>query len=151
MRKFILAGLVSLASMTAAMAQSPTGEWLVGDGTARIRVVSCSGSLWGVISWTKDAPGKDENNPDPAKRDRSVMGMPILIDMKPNGDQWDGEVYNAENGETYTSHISLTSADVLKIQGCVFGGLLCGGENWTRVQAAKKGQSDQEVCSRISR
>jgi Uncharacterized protein conserved in bacteria (DUF2147) len=51
---------------------------------------------------------------------------------KPN--LWEGEVYNAENGKTYTSKVSLTSPDVLRIEGCVLG-FLCGGENWTRVKA----------------
>jgi hypothetical protein len=47
---------------------------------------------------------------------------------------WQGQVYNAENGKTYDSKISLASADVLRIEGCILG-FLCGGENWTRVKA----------------
>ena len=46
---------------------------------------------------------------------------------------WQGEVYNAENGKTYDAKISLTSADVLRIEGCILG-FLCGGEDWTRVK-----------------
>ena len=34
----------------------------------------------------------------------------------------------------YSANIALVSDDVLKIQGCVLGGIFCGGENWTRVQ-----------------
>jgi uncharacterized protein (DUF2147 family) len=151
MKYIIVAGVFSLVSMGTALGQSPVGEWLVEDGTAHIRIVSCGNALWGVISWTKGAPGKDENNPEPAKRNRSVLGIPILINMKPSGDRWDGDVYNAENGKTYSSHINLVSADVLKIQGCVFGGLICGGENWKRVPPAKGGQSDQAVCSGVGR
>ena len=30
----------------------------------------------------------------------------------------------------------MISDDVLKIQGCVLGGVFCGGENWTRVVPA---------------
>jgi uncharacterized protein (DUF2147 family) len=123
----------------------------VEDGTARIRVVPCGSALWGVISWTKGPAGTDQNNPDPAKRRRSIMGLPILLNMKPAGRRWDGEVYNAENGQVYTSHISLASADVLKIEGCVLGGLICGGENWKRVQPVKTQPSDQEVCSDATR
>jgi uncharacterized protein (DUF2147 family) len=152
MRSFIVAGILSVCSMTAAAAQSPVGEWVVEDATAHIRIVSCGSALWGVISWTKDAPGTDENNPDPSKRSRSVMGMPILLNMKPAGQRWDGEVYNAENGETYTAHISLESPDVLRIEGCVLGGLFCGGENWKRVNlpSSSKAPSSQDVCSRVA-
>lgn len=66
------------------------------------------------------------------------MGLPILLNMKRvEGNRWDGQVYNAENGKTYTSRISLVKDDVLRIEGCVFGGLFCGGENWTRFSSAK--------------
>jgi uncharacterized protein (DUF2147 family) len=157
MKRFITAGLATFLSAGTALAQSPAaaqarspiGEWQVRDGTAHIRIANCGHALWGVISWTKGEPGKDVNNPDPSLRDRSVMGMPILINMQPSGSRWDGQVYNAEDGETYKSHISLVSPDVLSIEGCVLGGLICGGENWTRVPLPKSGPSDQAVCSRL--
>ena len=152
MKFFITAGLVSLLTAGTALAQSPPlGEWLVKDGTAHIRIVNCGSGLWGVISWVKGEPGKDSNNPNPALRERSVMGLPILINMQPAGDRWEGQVYNAEDGSTYTSHISLVSPDVLSIEGCVFGGFICGGENWTRVPLPKGSPNDQAVCSRLPR
>jgi len=123
------------------------GEWAVENGEAHIRIVKCDQGLWGVISWTKGPAGMDEHNPDPAKRSRSMLGVPILINMQPGQNQWDGEVYNAENGETYNSNISLVSADQLRIEGCVLGGLICGGETWTRVPPTKGAPTDQAVCS----
>jgi uncharacterized protein (DUF2147 family) len=150
MKSFIVACVFSLVSAGTALAQTPVGEWLVEDGTAHIRIVSCGTALWGVISWTKGEAGKDENNPDPAKRNRSVLGIPILMNMKPSGKKWEGEVYNAENGKTYDSNISLSSVDVLRIEGCVLG-FLCGGENWKRVTATKASSPDQEVCSRVAK
>jgi len=149
-KQLMTAALLSLCSIGAASAQSPVGEWMVKDQTAHIRIVSCGNALWGVINWVKGPPGKDENNPDPAKRTRSVMGMPILINMKPGEAQWEGEVYNAQNGQTYTSYISLKSPDVLQIQGCVLG-FLCGGEDWTRVPLTKGSPSDQAVCSGVGK
>ncbi len=151
MKRLMTAALLSLCAVGGASAQSPVGEWLVKDQTAHIRVVPCGDALWGVISWVKGPPGKDENNPDPAKRQRSVIGLPILLGMKPAEGQWAGEVYNAENGQTYTSYISLKSPDVLQIQGCVFGGLICGGEDWTRVPPTKGSPADQAVCSGVGK
>ena len=60
--------------------------------------------------------------------------MPILLEMKkkPGSDQWEGQVYNAKDGQTYSSTITPTDANHLEIQGCVMG-FLCGGETWTRV------------------
>jgi uncharacterized protein (DUF2147 family) len=126
---------VSPATTARTAEPKPTGEWVVADKTARIHIAPCKDALWGVISWT-EKPGTDENNPDPALRDRPVVGMPILLNLKqaePNS--WEGEVYNAQNGKTYMAKISLAGEDVLRIEGCVLGGLFCGGENWTREAA----------------
>jgi uncharacterized protein (DUF2147 family) len=133
------------------LAPSPLGEWAVENGEAHIRIVSCGTGLWGVISWTKGPPGTDENNPDPAKRTRSMLGVPILLNLQPGQNRWEGEVYNAENGETYNSNISLVSADQLRIQGCVLGGLICGGETWTRAPSAPGAPKDQAVCSGLAK
>src|ERR1700688_3022740 len=78
--------------------------------------------------------GRDKNNPDVSKQNRATLGMPILIDMKktPGVDQWEGEVYNAKDGQFYSSTIKPAGPDQLEIQGCILGSL-CGGETWTRV------------------
>jgi hypothetical protein len=39
------------ACFTPALAQDATGEWLVKDRTAKIRVINCGNALWGVVSW----------------------------------------------------------------------------------------------------
>jgi uncharacterized protein (DUF2147 family) len=133
MRKLCLAGVLSASLCSMALAAEPVGEWLVANGEARIKIEPCPNGLWGVISWTRD-PSIDLKNPDPAKRDRPMVGVPILRAMKPvNPNKWEGEVYNAQNGKMYSANITLLSDDVLKIQGCVLGGVFCGGENWSRV------------------
>jgi len=119
-----------------ALAAEPTGEWRVANGAANIRIDDCHGALWGIISWEKE-PGIDSHNPNPAERSRPTLGLPILRSMRPTKPGlWEGDVYNAENGTTYSSRITLTAPDVLRIEGCVLGGLICGGQNWTRVNAA---------------
>ena len=130
----VCAATFSLASL--AQAAEPTGEWRVANGDAYVRIDDCDGVLWGIISWEKEPGGVDEHNPNPAERTRPTLGLHILLAMKPSKPgRWDGEVYNAENGKTYTSHLSLSSPDVLRIEGCVLG-FLCGGENWTRLKTA---------------
>lgn len=117
-----------------AWADEPTGDWLVADGNAMIRIENCSGALWGFVAWEKTPGGLDAQNPDPTKRDRPTLGLPVLLNMQPaeaTPGRWDGEVYNAQNGKTYTAHIALTDPDTLRIEGCVLG-FLCGGQNWTR-------------------
>jgi hypothetical protein len=90
--------------------------------------------MWGAVAWEKMPGGRDKNNPDVSKQSRPTLGMPILIDMKkkPGADQWEGQVYNAKDGQSYSSSIRPVGQDQLEIQGCVLG-FLCGGETWTRV------------------
>ena len=138
------------AAADPASVQSPVGEWLVKDGTAHIRIVPCEKKLWGVISWVNE-PDTDKNNPDISKRGQPVLGLPILLAMQPgDSGRWDGRIYNAQNGKIYDGNISLTSPDVLHIQGCVLFGLLCGSEDWTRLKAAAEKETSESICRRVS-
>jgi uncharacterized protein (DUF2147 family) len=133
-RTIVYSGVFLATGLNAALATDPTGDWKVADGVANIRVAQCSGNMWGVVGWEKTPGGKDKNNPDAAKQSRPTLGMPILIDMKkkPGVDAWEGQVYNAKDGQLYSSTIKPVGTDQLEIQGCVLG-FLCGGETWTRV------------------
>ena len=128
----ILAG--GYVSLTPALAADPTGDWRVADGVANIRVAQCNGSMWGAVSWEKQPGGRDENNPDVSKKNRPTLGMATLIDMKKKAgaEQWEGQVYNAKDGQMYSATITPVGTDQLEIKGCVLG-FLCGGETWTRV------------------
>ena len=138
-RPALLALTAALVLVQSASA-NPTGDWLVSDGVAHIRVVDCGGRMWGIVAWEKE-PGTDQNNPDPAKRTRPTLGMPIILGMQPaQTNRWEGEIYNAENGKTYSGRIILTGPDTLRIEGCILG-FLCGGQDWTRVKAEQQNTS----------
>ncbi|WP_213030316.1 DUF2147 domain-containing protein, partial [Acinetobacter baumannii] len=93
-----------------------------------------NGGMWGAVSWEKQPGGRDENNPDVAKKNRPTLGMAIRINMKKSAgaEQWEGQVYNAKDGQMYSATITPVGTDQLEIKGCVLG-FLCGGETWTRV------------------
>jgi uncharacterized protein (DUF2147 family) len=133
MRTAIVCGAFFSMTTASAFAADPTGDWRVQDGVAHIRVAECNGAIWGAVIWEKE-PGVDEHNPDASKRSRPTLGIPVLIDMKkkPGVDQWEGEVYNANDGKSYSSSIKPVGSDKLEIRGCVLG-FLCGGETWTRI------------------
>ena len=60
-------------------------------------------------------------------------GEQVLINMKPGNDKWSGRILDPTSGSTYDSTIALKGADSLRVQGCAFGGVFCGGQTWTRV------------------
>src|ERR1700712_4347822 len=136
-RKVVYSAFFLATGLNAALAADVTGDWRVADGVANIRVAQCNGSMWGVVAWEKTPGGRDTHNPDASKQSRPTLAMPILIDMKKKAgvaDTWEGQVYNAKDGQLYSSTIKPadTGTDQLEIQGCGLG-FLCGGETWTRV------------------
>ena len=137
---FTAAALGFIAWTCGALAADPTGTWLTEGGKSRVRVADCGGALCGTIVWLKEPndpetgkPKTDKNNADAGKRSRPLIGVPIVISMKPNGsNKWSGQVYNAEDGKTYSGNIVMQGANALKLEGCALGGLICKGQTWTR-------------------
>ena len=113
--RIILATLLCVTT-TAAFA-SPVGEWVVRDKSARVVIRPCGTKLCGNLGWSAD--GKD-------------IGQPVLIDMKADGARWTGTVVDVRDGTRYAAHIALTSEQVLRLDECVLGGVICSGEIWTR-------------------
>jgi uncharacterized protein (DUF2147 family) len=78
-------------------------------------------------------PQTDTENEDASLRNRPVVGVRVVIGMKPaGGARWTGQLYNAEDGKTYDGSLELTGAETLKVEGCIMGGLLCQAQIWTR-------------------
>lgn len=129
----LLAGFASTANAVS----SPVGQWTVANGQANIRVVECGGRYWGFVASERKPGGTDKNNPDPALRARPTLGMPILLGMSRANQPatWSGQIYNSQDGRTYSGRISLSGPDTLHVEGCVLG-FLCGGEDWRRTSAA---------------
>ncbi len=49
------------------------------------------------------------------------------------GSKWTRPDSRSDSGSTYDSTIALKGTDSLRVQGCAFGGMFCGGQTWTRV------------------
>lgn len=132
--------LAALLGAPAARAQSAdaNGTWLTQAGDARVKISKCGGGICGIIVWLREPydtatgqPATDSKNPNPALAKRSMIGLPLFSGMQPSGaNKWSGQIYNADDGSTYASSVSITGADSLRVEGCV--GALCGGETWTR-------------------
>ncbi|MGD0635998.1 MAG: DUF2147 domain-containing protein [Beijerinckiaceae bacterium] len=131
-----LTGFTALASLfigtASAASPNPAGEWRVADGGATVRIEKCGSYYCGFVASATD-PGKDIRNPDPAKRNRNVLGIEILFNLKADGASgFAGETYNADDGQIYLATVT-PLGDTLKIRGCVPNGGMCGSETWTLV------------------
>ncbi|WP_024506123.1 DUF2147 domain-containing protein [Bradyrhizobium sp. ARR65] len=135
----VFAGLFA-AGAAYGQALEPSGVWLTQAGDAKVRVSKCGEGICGVIVWLREPvdsttgkPATDSKNPNPSLAKRPMIGLPLFSDMEPSGaNRWAGQIYNADDGNMYASHVSMTGPDSLNVEGCV--GALCGGETWTRAR-----------------
>ena len=94
------------------------GCWLAENGGSVLHVKKSGDSIVGEIAALNEptyAKGevegkdgeirRDYRNPDPAKRDETVLGMNILLDFAWD-DGWSGKIYDPEGGSIYTANLS---------------------------------------------
>jgi uncharacterized protein (DUF2147 family) len=132
MKQAILAacGLFLLAVPAQAQIADPSGTWVTQSGDTRVRIARCGTEYCGTIA--SSTYQKDVNNADPKLRDRNIVGVRMIWDLKPDGGGYTGQLYNPQDGKTYTGKLKLTSANTLQLSGCVFGGLVCRAQTWTK-------------------
>jgi uncharacterized protein (DUF2147 family) len=126
-----------------ALAADPLGTWYTESNDSQVRISNCGGALCGGIVWLKEPndpatgrPKTDKNNPDAGRQSKPLIGVQIVLGMKPTGtpDHWSGQVYNASDGKTYSGSFTMTGANTAELKGCALGGLVCKGQTWTRAK-----------------
>lgn len=118
-----LAAALLLAALAAqaqpSPAPDPRGRWITASGNLEVEIAPCGAALCGtvtqVIGNRSMSPGGGEMQ---AVDTRPALGMTLLQDFKPvdAGDpsrpptEWAGQLYNRENGKTYSCNMSMSTA-----------------------------------------
>jgi uncharacterized protein (DUF2147 family) len=149
-RLSLLASMLLFASSASAQ-QSVMGTWLTEAGTAQIRIEPCadakSGPVCGRIAQLinpKGPDGKvvapdsvvDSKNENASLRSRKMVGIPLLWGFKTTSDPnafEGGQIYNGEDGKTYTANIGLQPDGKLRLRGYVGSPMFGKTQLWTRV------------------
>jgi uncharacterized protein (DUF2147 family) len=146
MTAFTFPGPVAMAVLTlvlipsASRAAEVTGVWMTDDGEGAVEIERCGDKRCGRLVWLKTPldetgrPMRDQNNPDPAARQRPVCGVEIIKDAAPQTDgSWDGgSIYDPQEGEVYKVMLKAANKDRLEVRGYI--GIKSIGETvvWTR-------------------
>lgn len=101
-----------VAAAPSPAATTPLGVWATEENKGNVRVEQCGANLCGYAEKTNAR---------------------ILINMKPEGSKWSGGIHDPDSGRNYDSTIAMKGPNVMRVQGCAFGGMFCGGQTWTRV------------------
>jgi uncharacterized protein (DUF2147 family) len=91
---------------------SPLGVWATEENKGNVRIEQCGSNLCGYAV---------------------KSGEKILISMKPEGGKWTGRIHDPDSGRNYDSTMAMKGSTTLRVQGCAFGGMFCGGQTWKRV------------------
>lgn len=125
-----------LAALTpgAALAGDPTGTWRTRPNDQGnyllVTIAPCAGDaakLCGTVTGARNAAGEPI--------DSAHVGKLMIRGMAPDGtDFWSGgTIWAPDDNETYRSKMELSGA-TLTVKGCVAGGLICRGQDWTRAE-----------------
>lgn len=101
-----------VAAAPVAAPNSPIGLWATEGNKGNVRVEQCGANLCGYAEKTNAR---------------------ILINMKPDGSKWSGRIHDPDSGRKYDSTIAMKGPNAMRVQGCAFGGMFCGGQTWKRV------------------
>ena len=101
-----------VAAAPTPVSASPLGVWATEEDKGNVRIEACGSNLCGYADKT---------------------GEKILINMKPSDNKWVGRIHDPDHGGNYDSTIAMKGPNILRVQGCAFGGMFCGGQTWKRV------------------
>lgn len=127
-RTLILVSALIFASPVTA--QALEGQWTNYKKNLIVQVERCGPAYCGrVIQASERAKEKARKGGTP-----NLIGTQVLTGLKPLGDgRFRGQAFVPKRNLHATATVKQVSDDVMQVQGCVLGGLLCDSEKWTRV------------------
>ena len=140
---FILIALSLIIPMFAQPGSRITGVWFSGEKNSKIEISKTEDGLYvGHLVWLKDPNEKDgkakvdANNPDAKLRQKPLVGLQILFDLKYDGkDKYSGgKIYDPQAGKTYSSKAEMVNNNTLSLRGFIGIPLAGRTETWTRTK-----------------
>ncbi|MCK8494548.1 DUF2147 domain-containing protein [Spirosoma sp. RP8] len=120
------------------------GKWLSARKKNQVQIFKQGNKYFGRIVWMAEPndpetnrPKTDRENPDEKLRNRPLLNLVIMTNLTYKGNNvWtDGQIYNPEDGKTYSCDLTLKDPNSLDLHGYVMGIPLLGKtKTWTRVR-----------------
>ena len=141
MKNLLLPIIFFLPLVIAAQSQETDiiGVWLNEKKEAVVEIYQQDNEYFGKIVDIKGEHAdrknelKDEKNPKPEFRERHLMNMPLIENMKyKNGEYQGGTAYNPRMGRYFRCKMWLVSNSIMKIRG--YWGFIYVTETWERMR-----------------
>ena len=134
---FMATVMLGHAQVSKMLGQWNTYDDKTGDLRSTVNIYEENGTYQGVITtlYEKDANGKFKVMKAPyAKEFEGVVGTKLFSEMKADGDQLKGKIYDPESQKTYNAKVSYKAkTDELIVRGSLDkAGLLGRSQTWKR-------------------
>ena len=141
MKSFLSISFALSVCLSAWSQHDPSGIWqaiddVQGKATSHIEIFEKDGKLHGKVVKILAEPetivcGACKGK----KKDRPILGMEVLWDLKAHGRSWKGgRIMDPENGKTYKCKIQLDKEDILEVRGYVGLPALGRTQRWHRLK-----------------
>lgn len=130
MRVFLLFFLMQPVLLQASDRDEVMGRWA--SDASIFEIMEAEGVFLGVIQVLKDPTytleenaervgeiRTDDENPDPALRSRSIVGISMFSEYEYDDGRWRGRIYDPKTGNTYQSRMEVDADGQLKIRGYI--------------------------------
>lgn len=126
---FLLLFLPALAppSKLAFKGDDLIGFWMTTENMLKVQVYKVGGEYRAKIIWFEDKHYKakmneclDEMNPDPALRNRKILGLEVVTGLRYDAEDnnWqDGRIYDSNSGKTYDSQVEMHNTSSITVTG----------------------------------
>ncbi len=122
-------------------AQSPIGSWVTIDDKrnvdiAHVKIYKEDGRLFGKITkLLPEARTRTCEGCSGKQKDKSVVGMVMMMDVKPDGDNYwtQGKILDPKSGRLFNCSIWLDNPNTLKVRGSFGISLIGRTQTWRRL------------------
>ncbi len=117
------------AHISAKSSDDLLGTWMSTDNSVKVQVYKMNNQFKAKVIWFNHLLSEsktpmnlslDTNNPNPALRNRKILGMEILdgLQYNPKTQEWiNGKIYDASCGRYWSSCAKLLDNGILKVRG----------------------------------
>ena len=127
-RAITAAALLGLPA--AAMAAPLEGRWANPKRSVVVQVSQCGNAYCGTVIRASDKAKANARKGGT----QNLIGTRILSGLKPAGNnRYKGKVFVPKRSIYASATVRQVGPNVMEVEGCVVGGLLCDEQRWTRV------------------
>lgn len=134
LRMILVAALLAATPAMAAESDSSSvfGVWRNPKNSVHVDIRGCGRGACGTVLWASPKAQADARKGS----GKNLVGMQLFHDLREDGGVWRGKVFVPDLNMTFAGAAETIDGRTLKVRGCVFAGVLCKTQHWTRVNPA---------------